>query len=42
MPILPGACLQYEIEVENSGADPICLLRFTDTADEATGRRPAA
>ena len=31
MPILPGACLQYEIEVENSGADPICLLRFTDT-----------
>ena len=37
MPILPGACLRYEIEVENSGADPICLLRFTDLLTEQPG-----
>ncbi|HNU45262.1 MAG TPA: hypothetical protein PKH26_08210 [Phycisphaerae bacterium] len=28
--VLPGACVQYEIEVTNAGTDPICRLRFTD------------
>ena len=41
MPILPGACVQYEIGVENTALDPavpICLLRFTDLLSGQPGQ----
>ena len=34
MPVTPGACVRYEIEVQNDGDASICQLRFTDLLTE--------